>query len=50
MFEMWDDQDVMWDVRNVGCQGSGMLGKWNVRDMGCSECEMFGMWDVGDVG
>ena len=37
----------MWDVRDVGCSGCGMLGMWDVRDVGCSGCGMFGMWDVG---
>ena len=29
---------VMWDVQDVGCLGSGMLG-----------CRMFGLWDVETV-
>ena len=37
----------MWDVRDAGCWGCGMLGMWDVRDVGCSECGMFaGIWDV----
>ena len=40
----------MWDVRDVGYLGCGMLGMWDVRDvgcLGCSRCGMFaGMWDV----
>ena len=40
----------MWDVRDVGCSGCGMLGMWDVGDVGCSGCGMFGMWDVQDVG
>ena len=33
----------MWDVRDMGCSGCGMLGMWDVRDVRCSGC---GMWDV----
>ena len=40
----------MWDVRDVGCLGCGMLGMCDVRDVGCSGCGMFRMWDVWDVG
>ena len=37
----------MWDVRDVGCSGCGMLGMWDVGDVGCWGCGMFaGMWDV----
>ena len=39
----------MWDVRNVGCSGCGMLGMWDVRDVGCWGCGMFRMWDVQNV-
>ena len=37
----------MWDVRDVGCSGCGMLGMWDVWDVGRSGC---GMWDVQNVG
>ena len=56
---MWDVRDVgcsgcgmlgMWDVRDVGCSGCGMFGVWDVQDVGCSRCGMFGMWNVQDVG
>ena len=40
----------MWNVRDVGCSGCGMLGMWDVGDVGCWGCGMFGMWDVRDVG
>ena len=40
----------MWDYRDVGSLGCGMLfGKWDVWDVGCSGWGMFGMkviWDV----
>ena len=56
---MWDVRDVgcsgcgmlgMRDVGDVGCSRRGMLGMWDVQDVGCSGCGMFGMWDVRDVG
>ena len=36
----------MWDVRDVGCSGRGMLGcrifvMCNIGDMGCLGCGMF---------
>ena len=40
----------MWDIRDVGCSGCGMLGMWNVRDAECSGCGMFRMWDIWGVG
>ena len=39
----------MWDARDVGCSGCGMLGMWNVQDVGCSGCGMCRMWDARDV-
>ena len=34
----------MWNVRDVGCWGCGMLRMWDVQYVGCG---MFiGMWDV----
>ena len=40
----------MWDVRDVGCAGCGMLRIWDVGDVGCRGCGLLGMWDVWDVG
>ena len=40
----------MWNVRDVGCAGCGMLGMWYVGDVVCWGCGMLGMWDVWDVG
>ena len=37
----------MWDVRDVGCSGCGMLGMWDVEDVGRWGCGMFWIWDVG---
>ena len=30
---MWDLR--MWDVKDVGCWGFGMLRMWDVGDVGC---------------
>ena len=41
---------AMWDFRDVGYSGCGMLGMWDVQNVECWGCGMLGMWDVWDVG
>ena len=57
LYMLYDLCNVMWDVGNELCQGSGILsmcdvgdmrmsGMWNFGDLGCSGCWMMGMRDV----
>ena len=40
----------MWDVRDVGYSGCGMLSMENVENMGFWGYGMLELWDDGDVG